>query len=492
MRLNVLCVLNLKNILRATVATVVLLSLILLFILPVRAADNPILYEYLSSGQDGSSDNISGANWGYMQFTVGDVSHTVTSINLYLKRYGSPGTVTVSLRKADSDLPIDDDLLSTTFDGDVISTSYTKYSLTKDANDEPINESIEAGEQYAIVVRAVAGDTDDCISWGVDLGAGGLADAIYGKSTDGGLTFASTSGDALFEIWGNPCIRIVGAKVFSGYKEPGDWLIVADVNNVYVPYYPDGDSQVYFQLQLLDGSTVKGATNFRAWQRQPLAIYLNADTAATMTWGAGYKLRIQALFNNGVNSEYTFVPADWNAGNLLYLDGYVRTLASVYETYYVTTLLTSVTGQTDRVLNDEGSVIFMRGVPGLEIVRPGLFYTNFGIEIPADTGHTLFEPNTVTALGSDIYNRITEVASIFEVDEPETVLGWGLVIMSLFIGIGCVGVGHGVAGIIIGLFFAGGAGFVFGGIPIMVLGAIGFVFVMLVSLWLRKLVFPTS
>jgi hypothetical protein len=465
-----------------------LLLLAISFVSPVKATDGFTLYEHLSTGQDGDSDKIYGANWGYMQFTADDISHTAAKLSLYLKRNGEPGTVTVLLREAEGGVPEGDDLLSITFNGDVISTSYTSYGL------DISEEGLEAGEQYAIVVRAVAGDVDNYVYWGKDDG-GGLANAISGTSVDGGLSFDADGDDDdfLFEVWGNPCIEVLGAKVFSGYKQTGDWLVVADVKNVYVPYYPNNDSQIYFQLQLLSGTTVKGATSFRAWDRQPLAIYLNAATAGTMTWGSAYKIRIQSMFDSDVHSEYTLVSADWNAGNLLYLDSYVRTLASIYEDYYDTVYLTSVTGQTDRVLNESGSIVFMRGVPGLEIVRTDLFYTSFGIETPEPTEHAILEPDTETAIGSENYNRLEEIADFLGGDvAPETILGWVMAVVALFIGIGCVAAGHGMVGIVVVLFSVGSGSLVYGGFPALAIGALGFVFLVLIALWLRKLIFPTS
>lgn len=462
---------------------------------------SPVRYEYLNAGSIADSAHIFGNTWGYMQFTVtnpltsDNISHTVTSMNVYIKRVSAAtplvGTVTLSLKHAADGLPTGNDLVTTTFDGNAISTGYTMYHFDTDAAGQPINVNLEAGQQYAIVLAAKTGDASNYILWGV-IDAGALGGAVYGTSTDGGLIFVADSPkDALFEIWGNPCIEVLGAKVFTGYKEPGDWLIVADVNNTYAPYYPDDSSQLYFQLQLISGATIKGSTSFRAWGRQPLAIYLNADTAATLSWLGIYKIRIQALFDPNVYTEYTLVSGTWLAGDLLYLDSYVRTLASAYETYYATTYLVSLPGRSERVLNEAGSIIFMRGIPGLEVVRPDLFYTSFGISSPADTSHTLLVPDTAIALGADAYGRISEIANLFTVD-ADTILGWVLLGLALFIGLGCVGAGHGIAGLIIGLFFVGGAGFVFGGIPIMIIGAIGFVFLILIVLWLAKLLLPSS
>jgi hypothetical protein len=333
----------------------------------------PVMYEALSTGQDGNSDKIHGANWADMQFTVGATSHTATSIHLYLKRLGSPGTVTVSIRLASAGLPTGADLVSTTFDGNLLTTDYDWYSYN-------ISETtLTTLLQYAIVVRATAGDANNCVYWGIDTG-GGLANAVYGKSVNSGATFATDSPkDALFEIWSSPIsqgLQVMGARVFTGYMETGDWLIVADVNNVYTPYYPDNDPQAYFQLQLISGTSVKASTPFRAWERQPLAIYLSPATAGTLTWGSGYIIRIQCLPVTAVTEQYTLMPSDWNGGGIFWLDSYVRSLASIYQTYYTATYLVA-TADKGNVLNAAGGVIFDTGIPYLSAKRPSLFQTTY-------------------------------------------------------------------------------------------------------------------
>jgi hypothetical protein len=276
------------------------------------------------------------------------------------------------LKHASGGLPTGNDLVSTTFDGDAISTSYLMYNF-------PIAETqLEQGMQYAIVVRAVAGDSSNYILWGTDAG-GGLASAIAGSSINGGLSYtADATADGLFEIWGNPAIEVLSARVFTGYKVANDWVIIADVNNAYTPYYPNTDPQTTFQLQLIDGATIKASTTFKAWGRKPLSLYLNPTTANTMAWGSGYKIRIQSLATPAVYQEYTLVSTDWNAGSLLYLDGYIVNLASVYETYTGLSYLIN-TASGGRVLNIDGGTVFVQGIPDLNIVRKSLFETSTAV-----------------------------------------------------------------------------------------------------------------
>jgi hypothetical protein len=387
-----------------------------------NAKGSPVAYELLNTGQDSNITAIYGNTWGYMQFTVGTISHTATKLNLYIKRVGLPSTVTVSLMHATGGLPTGLDLVSTTFDGDAISTGYQMYSFS-------ITEtSLQAGEQYAIVVRALGGDVANNILWGTD-GGGGLASAISGTSINGGLSYvAAGTADALFEVWGNPDIEVLSAKVYSGYKTAGDWLIVADVNNIYEPYYPNTDPQLYFQLQLINGATIKASSTFKAWQRQPLAIYLNPATAGTLTWGSGYKVRIQSMLTPAVYQEYALVASDWNAGSLLYLDGYLLNLAGVYETYYSTKTNTEVlylvnTATGGKVLNIDGATMFVRGIPDLNVIRKNLFEANTAVnQIPAKTFTHAGESSIVWSdqVGPKIAAVLTEGGSFVGIGGKDT------------------------------------------------------------------------
>ena len=112
-------------------------------------------------------------------------------------------------------------MVSATFDGDTIADTYdwVKIDLTE--------TSLEATTEYAIVIRAVAGDTDNDIQWRED-DAGGLADAGAYTSTNSGVSWTIEAGgaDYLFEVWGYPTIDLISAKVFRGYLEPDDILFV--------------------------------------------------------------------------------------------------------------------------------------------------------------------------------------------------------------------------------------------------------------------------
>ena len=71
-----------------------LLPIVLLLVLSipgiVLADDPPTLYENFQTG-NWTSNHIAGVNWTSQSFTVGDVSHTATSVWVSINRTGVPG-----------------------------------------------------------------------------------------------------------------------------------------------------------------------------------------------------------------------------------------------------------------------------------------------------------------------------------------------------------------------------------------------------------------
>ena len=334
---------------------------------------SPSLFEFLNTGGDGDSNHICSANWTYTTFTTDDTAHTVTSVRLSLKRVGLPGDVTVSLKYANAagDEPTGEDLCVEVLDGDSLSTTYNWYEVTFDSV-----KSIEAVTPYAIVVRALDGDyASNYVLWQKDTG-GGLADANNGSIPDGGITWAADTSDQLFEVWGYTSLRVLNAKVFTGYLTTDDWLVTAEIENTYPPYYNDNaDPSVYFYLQLVnsDNNNVEAATPCKQWGRQPLGIYLSPTDTSALTWSGNYTARLYYT-EGGDYQEYPLSDIDWRGNNLTYLDQWIITTATSMGDYYGVTLVTTDQSKTNKiVLNSVGGAYFALGIPTLEDVRPDIF-----------------------------------------------------------------------------------------------------------------------
>lgn len=402
---------------------------------------SPILYEYLNDGGDADGDEIYADRYAAQSFTVGAVSHTTTSCRLLIKRDGTPSTITVELTHATGDEPTGEPLATATLDGDTISVAYTWYSFVWD------NEvNLEAGEQYAIVVYAKGGDAANSVYWYWDTGAG-EANGKACLSTDAGITWVTDAGDDyLFEIWGNPALTILNARVIKNYIETNDWLIVATVQNTYEPYYSDyADASQYFRLQLLTGAdVVKGVVPWVDYGRKPLAIYLAPDVTATLTWGdPNYKVR--AYLSATEYAEYNLTATDW-LPSVYALDGWVLQTARDLEDYYDETLLVNL-GDKGMVLNDTGGAVFSSGVANLQTIRPNLFQTSKSVVGAGDRTFTAIEPDYNTQLGAYYATQVNNIAAAFGID-PQEMLGWFIMVIWLIAGLVVLGKTQGIAGLI--------------------------------------------
>lgn len=362
---------------------------------------------YTGAGTADSANVTYSTNWTYQTFTTGGTPHTVSAINLYLKRTSTPGDVTVSLRHTAGGVPTGSDITTGTLETTTVPTSTTWHQVT-------VTEvGLEANTVYAIVIRAPAGDVAKYISWRLTnpgLYGGGNA----GRSGDGGTTWESEApADYMFEILGNPCLRVIDAKVYQGYISTGDWLIVCYYHNIYPPYYDTYDVTHYFNLQLVDtDGTVKAQGACAAWGRKPGCIYQSASSVTALEWGRAYTVRV-AYSGSSPYMEYPLQAADWVGTDLTALDSWVRSTAASIETYYGVDLLSYVIGKGE-VLNTQGSAVFLAGIPGLAAQRPDLFATAV-IVPPADTTpHTQSLQATLdwtVALGPDVTAAFTAMGN---------------------------------------------------------------------------------
>jgi len=413
---------------------------------------SPSVWEYLNTGCDGDSDDIYADQWGYQTFTTNTTAHSVNSVRLNLRRVLTPGTVTLSIRHAtaaDGD-PTGLDLAVAYLDGDDFSAAYTWYQF--DFAD-PI--SLEGGLPYALVLRALSGDNANYIEWCIDSG-GGIADAEHGHSINGGVTWASDAPeDALFEIWGYASLIVHDAKVFTDYLEDGDWLICANTENTFPPYYNEHqDPSAWFYLQLVDDTnTIRAAVPVRYWERQPLAIYVSADTASSFTWGADYLVRVR-LLTAGAYQEYPLEDVDWRGNLDFWQMQWIRLTAKDLEEYYGEVYLVD-TADRGLILNEDGSVLFQRGIPAIMTVLPDMF--EVAITTPGQDAETFTQAGQAalvweTQTGAYLAGQLNTFGGVFGITGAE-ILGGFLIILWLVAAASLLGTGHGTAALLCGIPF---------------------------------------
>lgn len=159
-------------------------------------------YENYITGDDSRQD-IYGARWGAQMFTP-STNHIITSVKLLLYRNNSPSTVTVSIKATDAnDQPTGSDLASGTTTGNNLATAdpYTWREITFSSG-----ALVVAGTIYAIVVRALTGDSGNNLYWRYDGSSAGYTGGEMDFSTDSGSTWGGTTStsDCMFEEWGDP------------------------------------------------------------------------------------------------------------------------------------------------------------------------------------------------------------------------------------------------------------------------------------------------
>ncbi len=419
---------------------------------------SPAIYEYWNTGGDTDSQRIGSANVTYQTFTTNTttIPHSVTTVKLSLKRVGIPGTITASLRNTSNCTagvtcycyPTGADLTSGTLDGASISTGYTWYIFTM-----ATETCLSANTTYAIVVSCADCDSTNYVMWQADA-SGGYGGGNAGYSNDSGVTWtAQCTPDQLFEVWGNPCISVEDAKVITSYIEDGDWLICILYKNLYPPYYADAeDVSSYFSLQLADGTTVLAQTKCPEWGYKPGCIYLAADEVTGLQWGYAYRVRLYGNFTGNPYAEYSLQSSDWLGSDLTRLDSWVRSTASLMETYYNTDLTTYVAEQ-GICLNSTGGVIFSNNIPELEVIRPDLFsITSTNVQIEDENFTHTYQESLVwqQALGPQLSLALNNLGSTVGVGGSTAGAIIGFIIYAL-VALFAFRPGHAIAAIVIPL-----------------------------------------
>jgi len=158
-------------------------------------------YEYYITGYDTDADVLRNV-WKAQTFTP-SVAHRITGVKLLLARVGLPGIITVGIRETDVDgHPTGLDLCSGTTDGDSLTDSFPgewrEITLGTGWN-------LDADTKYAIVVRALTGDTPKKVLWGYDSTSPAYVGGNYEASPKSGDFWNSyTANDFMFEEWGEP------------------------------------------------------------------------------------------------------------------------------------------------------------------------------------------------------------------------------------------------------------------------------------------------
>ena len=170
------------------------------------------LYEYYNTG-DNVGEQTYGAYWKAQTFTP-TIAHKITSVKLMLYRTGSPGTITVSIRATNgSGHPTGSDLCSGTTNGNTLPTviPWEWREITLGAG-----YTVVAGTKYAIVMRAIDGNTSNYAVWRGDSSPT-YTGGSFEYSANSGSSWTIYAYDMMFENWsvGVPAVTTDSAAMTS-------------------------------------------------------------------------------------------------------------------------------------------------------------------------------------------------------------------------------------------------------------------------------------
>jgi hypothetical protein len=209
----------------------------------------------------------------------------------------------------------------------------------------------------------------------------------------------------------------LNVNIFQSYLVSGDWIVLISADCSLAPYYLDKqDPGAFVAMELVNNAgVVVASTPMKYWDRQPIAIYLNAASAAAQTWAGVYVIRLTDVSGSPYNL-YSVAATDWKGSNQLYIDKWIIAQAIDYEIYYSGTALLVDTADKGKVLNDTGKVMFARGIPQITTVRPLMFQTSTGTDtnIPAIVYTRAYETGRDyhTELGIPLSNILEDITLI--------------------------------------------------------------------------------
>ncbi len=339
-----------------------------------QASTPPSLFEYYNE-DDNADVELYTSNWFAQTFTTGDDGIELYSLRLRLLGEGTPGNLYVSIRETTAGAPSGLDLSAGAIAGALLTTDADGlwYEIVMTSVD------LEPNTTYAIVCYGTGTSAANNIHWRYH-DAGTYAGGQYFASTNGGVTWAATAAnDFMFEVWGVSVLSIDSVRIFESYDVDGDWLIAIRYrNNDPVALSAGLSPEEAWTFQLLDDTdTVVATQPVYQWGLRPGRLYLSSAMADALEWGnIGYTIRMQSLDTAGYYVDYSLVPSSWSGSTLSLLDSWCIASARLMAVEDSATYITSTSSYGDVLSHPDGGSIFIRGIPGLDRIRPELFYVS--------------------------------------------------------------------------------------------------------------------
>ena len=379
-------------------------------------ADTWTLYENYTTVAAVDSSEIYLNNYFAQTFTVGTVRHTVDRIRLNLSGEGTAGNLYVSIRATNASAYPDGLDLSTGVIAGAGLTVSTTAGLMYEIPMTPL--VLEANTAYAVVCYGTGTTAANNIHWFQNNASAYTGGAYYSSATGGIDWVVNTSRDFMFQIWGTPAnSSIQDVKVFTGYRETGDWLITA-INTI------NGSCDNFaFQwyMHLIDTTTgldLCGPSNKLQCGMRPASIYLSAASTASLVWNSSYSIKIIGNYGALPNATKVINSSDWK-GNINDIETWVIQWAKTMQSHDATTYIESVPIYGDVLIPTAGNY-FDIGIPYLSTYHPDIFQMtiqNIPIGYNASTGTTDYADNLyanwATVMGPNVSGVLTTAAPYF-------------------------------------------------------------------------------
>ena len=252
-----------------------------------------ILYESFTEEYSASTPigYSSGTYWEAQTFTPA-LSHSISSIQIQVKRIGSPGEVTVTIETVSSREPTGVVLTTGTFDGNGLTTSYAWKECTFTAY------ALTAGTTYAIVIKALSGGSSDYVS--AQLVRQSNGDTMY---TNVGSRVGSTNSGTNWTVYDGTGGQADDDLLF---KEYGDGFVLPSDAISRVTSLIHRYDRGTFTLEVNLGEVVADF-GLPEWSSKPRKAY--PETEEEMEAAIKEKVREAAEYQGVAPSEVAVTPA---------------------------------------------------------------------------------------------------------------------------------------------------------------------------------------
>ena len=232
-------------------------------------------------------------------------------------------------------------------------------------------------------------------------------------------------------------ITIETCKVFQNIFETGDVLFVASHNVSYISEPSESASET-FELAVYDtdGTTFLFDRPLNYYQYSIHSIYLDADAAASVTWGSEYRVRVMGnpiyfplIEDTTMDTMILSASSSWIEGDMaasrVLLHGYCLSLATTLESALNKTLTIDTTEGTK--LNSVGRTYFLAAIPYLDYAIPELFQVAisnvYGEDVPYGGAYEDATKIEIM-LGAKIASAFTGIGEIFHLSGETAAFLW--------------------------------------------------------------------